>query len=443
MFPHFALRDGVLPLVYRPQIAKRILAGSNTHLLISHPVAYRARAIRACNFCVLPGFSIHGRAMRVRNFTVKSHCSYRRIARTFSIAALGLLTAVLTACGGSSNGNKIYVVGLGTPNVQILAVASSGGLTADTTNLAGTGSRPNAIILARHFAYVLDSTGGVQPGGISEYTISGSGILAAARTSVALSSSTVNATPPKTGLNPLSMVMDSNGKFVFVANQGSNTISVYSVDSSTGLLTEITGSPFATAAGPSGLAMTGNTLFVANQVAGTVSVYSVDQTSGSLTQSAGSPFAAGTSPTALDVDSGGKFLYVADMAANSVLAFSIGSSGQLSTISGSPIAAGTAPVNVRVVGSSVYVANSGSGNVSGYSIGGSGALTAISGSPFTAGANPVYIASASSGALLFVANQGSNSISEFQVGSGGALTAVSGSPFTTVVGNPAAIVSNF
>ena len=119
------------------------------------------------------------------------------------------------------------------------------------------------------------------------------------------------------------MVMHSNGKFVFVANQGSNSISVFSVDGSTGLLTEITGSPFATAAGPSGLAMTGNTLFVANQGAGTVSVYTVDQASGNLTQAAGSPFAAGTSPTALDVDSSGKFLYVADLATNSVLAFSI------------------------------------------------------------------------------------------------------------------------
>jgi 6-phosphogluconolactonase len=359
------------------------------------------------------------------------------------MAVLGLLSVVWTACGGSSNGSKIYVVGLGTPNVQIFAASSSGGLTADTTNLAGTGSRPDAIILAHHFAYVLDSAGGVQPGGISEYTVGGSGTLSAARTAIALSSTTVTATPPKTGLNPLSMVMDSKGKFVFVANQGSNSVSAFSVDGSTGLLTEITGSPFATAAGPSGLATTGNTLFVANQGAGTVSVYTIDQSSGNLTQASGSPFAAGTSPTALDVDSSGKFLYVADQATNSLLAFSVGGSGQLSSISGSPVAAGTAPVNVRVIGSSVYVANSGSGNVSGYSIGGSGALTAISGSPFSAGANPVYIASDKSGTPVFVANQGSNNISEFQVGGGGALTAVSGSPFATVVGNPSAIASNF
>ena len=160
--------------------------------------------------------------MRVRAIKVESQRGIRRTSRTFSIAALVLLTAALTACGGSSNGSKIYVVGLGTPNVQILAVSSSGGLTADTTNLAGTGSQPDAIILAGHFAYVLDSTGGIQPGGISEYAISGSGTLSAARTATALGTATLTATPPKTGLNPLSMAIHSNGKFVFVANRGSN-----------------------------------------------------------------------------------------------------------------------------------------------------------------------------------------------------------------------------
>ena len=380
--------------------------------------------------------------MRGRVVAVEPQRSVRWTARAFFLAVLVLLTVALTACGGSSNGKKIYVVGLGTPNVQIFGVSGSGGLTADTTNLTGTGSRPNAVILTRHFAYVLDSTGGAQPGGISEYTISSKGTLAAARTAQALSTTTVNATPPKTGLNPLSMVIDSNGKFVFVANQGSNSVSVYSVDGGTGLLTEITGSPFATAAGPSSLAITGSTLFVANQGAGMVSVYTTDKTSGSLTQVSGSPFAAGTSPASLDIDPSGKFLYAADRATNSVLAMSIGGSGQLSLI-GSPTAAGTTPVHVKVVGNSVYVANFGSGDVSGYSIGGSGALAPISGSPFSAGGNPAYIAAAGSGGLVFVANQGSNNISVFSVGSGGALSQASGSPFAAVVGSPSAIASNF
>lgn len=365
------------------------------------------------------------------------------IGRVAGAAVALLLIAALVACGGSSGGGpKIYVVGLGASNVEIFTSSDSGVLTADMTDLAGTGSRPDAIVLNSHYAYVLDSTGGAQPGGVSEYTVGGKGTLSAARTALALSNNNISATPPKTGLNPAAMVEDSKGQYVFVANQGSNSISVFTVDSKIGLLTEISGSPFTTGAGPSGLAITGNTIFVANQGAGTVSAYNFDQATGSLTQVSGSPFSAGTSPSALDLDSTGKFLFVADQAANSVLAFSV-SSGQLSAVSGSPFAAGTAPVNVRVAGSSVYVANSGSGNISGFSIGSGGALAAISGSPFAAGTNPVYIASANSGKLLFVANQGSDAVSAFSVGGGGALSAVNGSPFSAATGSPAAIVSNF
>jgi 6-phosphogluconolactonase len=381
--------------------------------------------------------------MRVRGITVEPRCNFLPV-RIFSAAAVALVLAALTACG-SSAGRKLNVVGLGSSDVQMFAVSDSGVLTADTTHFAGTGSRPDAIVLNRHFAYVLDSAGGAQPGAISEYTVGSSGALSATNLTTAASTAAVAATPPKTGLNPVAMIVESTGKFVCVANQGSNSISVFSIDGSTGLLTEVTGSPFPTAAGPSGLASTANLLFVANRDAGEVSVYTLDATSGKLTAASGSPFAAGTSPAALDVDPSGKFLYVADQASNNVLAFGIsGSSGQLAAISGSPFAAGTTPVYVRVVGSSVYVANTGSGNVSAFSINsGSGALAPISGSPFAAGTNPVYIASGNSGRLLFVANQGSDNISAFQAGGGGALSPVSGSPFATIAAGPSAIASNF
>jgi 6-phosphogluconolactonase (cycloisomerase 2 family) len=375
--------------------------------------------------------------MRTR---IESPCGIARIV-VIATAAVVLLAMALTGCGSSSHAKKIYVVGVGTPNVEMFDVSSSGMLTANTS-FAGTGGQPDAIIVGRKFAYVLDSSGASQPGGITEYLVAGTGTLSSARTSQVLSTTTLSATPPKTGINPLAMVIDANSKFVFVANQASDSISVFSVDSGTGLLTEVTGSPFATAAGPSGLAIVSNSLFVANQGAGAVSVYTFDQTSGSLTQVSGSPIAAGTSPTALDVDSAGKFLFVADPASNGVLAFSV-SGNSLTPVAGSPFAAGTTPVHLRIVGSSVFVANSGSGNISAFTIGSSGALTPVSGSPFSAGSNPVYIASVSGGTQLFVANQGTNNISAFQVGSGGILTAVSGSPFSTALSGLSAIAGNF
>jgi 6-phosphogluconolactonase len=358
--------------------------------------------------------------------------------RVVSIAVLLLPFGVYVACGGGSAA-KLYVVGLGLSDVQSFSVSSSGTLSADTT-VVGTGSRPDAIVLTRHFAYVLNAASAAQPGSISEFTVSSKGAFSQARTTTVLSNTTLSATPPKTGLNPLAMAADAKTQFIFVANQGSNSISEYSIDGSTGLLTEATGSPFATGAGPSGLAVVSSTLFVANQGAGTISIYSFDQ-NGALT-AAGSPVAAGVAPTALDVDSGGKFLYAADQGANTVLAFTI-SGSSLAPVSGSPFAAGTTPVHVRVIGSSVFVANAGSNNVSAYSIsGGSGALAAVSGSPFAAGTTPAFTVSGSAGKTLYVANQGSNNISAFQIGSGGALSAVSGSPFATLAAGPTALASN-
>ncbi len=359
--------------------------------------------------------------------------------RLFCLVGIVALLAIEFVACGSGSSPKLYVVGLGFADVQSFSITGSGALTADTA-VAGVGGQPTAILLNRHHAYVLNSASLSQPGSITELNVGGKGALSAARTATALSNTTLSATPPATGLNPSAMATDPANKFVFVANRGSNSVSVYQVDSSTGLLTEVSGSPFTTGALPSGVAATSGAIIVANQGAGTVSVYTFDQ-NGKLTL-AGAPVAAGTAPGSVDVDSSGKLVYVADSAGNAVVAFTL-SGNTLSAVAGSPFGAGTAPVHVRVAGSNLFVANAGSNNISVFAINtSSGVLTAASGSPFGAGTAPVYTAAGNSGKTLFVANQGSNNISVFQVGSGGALSAVSGSPFATLAASPSALAAS-
>ena len=76
-----------------------------------------------------------------------------------------------------------------------------------------------------------------------------------------------------------------------------NNITAYSIDASTGILTEIAGSPFAAGSIPFLMTadLSGKFLYVANKGGG-VSAYTLDLATGSLTPISGSPFPAGTAP---------------------------------------------------------------------------------------------------------------------------------------------------
>src|SRR5262245_5502439 len=80
--------------------------------------------------------------------------------------------------------------------------------------------------------------------------------------------------------------------FAYVSNADSNTITAYSVDSATGLLKPISGSPFAGLNGPLGLALSPNSdlLAVGNFNVGGISVFKVNKATGALSAVANSPF---------------------------------------------------------------------------------------------------------------------------------------------------------
>jgi 6-phosphogluconolactonase (cycloisomerase 2 family) len=237
------------------------------------------------------------------------------------------------------------------------------------------------------------------------------------------------------GTKPAGLTVTPGGKFLYVANSGSATVSAFAVNTRNGQFSQVVGSPFAVGTTPSATATdpSGKFLYVANTASGSVSAFTVNTTTGALTAVTGSPFTAGTSPEALAVDSSGKFLLTANNGSNNISVYSInGSSGALTQVSGSPFAAGTAPAAIVVTPADefVYVANNGSNNVSGYLLNTTtGALTAVAGSPFSAGMKPSAVAVDPSTKFAYVANSGSNNVSEYLINSTtGALTPVSGSP---------------
>ena len=190
-----------------------------------------------------------------------------------------------------------------------------------------------------------------------------------------------------------------SSRIAYVANSGSNNVFGYMI-STNGALTTIIGSPFSGVTAPSAVTVSANATFVyvTNQGgANSVSAFTVNSTTAELTLVANSPFAAGINPSAVTVSPNGNFLYVANGGSNNVSAFTIdGATGALT--SPATIAAGTSPSGVSIDpnGLFLYVTNSGSNNVSAYTItAGTGALTPVSGAlgnPFSAGATPSGIA---------------------------------------------------
>lgn len=80
-----------------------------------------------------------------------------------------------------------------------------------------------------------------------------------------------------------------------------------------------------------------------------MSAYSINSSTGALTAVAGSPFAAGTNPSSVAVDKTGSFLYVTNAGNNNVSAYSINAAtGGLTSVGGSPFTSGTNPVSIAI-----------------------------------------------------------------------------------------------
>jgi 6-phosphogluconolactonase (cycloisomerase 2 family) len=138
---------------------------------------------------------------------------------------------------------------------------------------------------------------------------------------------------------------------------------------------------------------------------------------GVLTPLSGSPFAAGIKPSAIASDSSSAHVYVTDFMAGDVLAYSVASgTGALSPISGSPFHAGNQPsaIVVDTAYPYAYVANSQDSNVTAYSISSSGALSSIG--TYATGLQPLAIGiDPSTEHFLYTINFLDNTVSGFQL----------------------------
>jgi 6-phosphogluconolactonase (cycloisomerase 2 family) len=367
----------------------------------------------------------------------------------------GALAAVGPPVGAGTNpvwvtvdpsGQFAYVANFSSNNVSAFAINSStGALTALPQGPVAARSAPDSVAItggnpltsAPQFAYV--SNNGTNS--VSAFTINaGTGAL-----------TTVPGSPFDEGgaaRNPVSVTADPSGRFVYVANSNSINVSAFTVDSSTGALAPVPGSPFGTSPGtsPESVAVdpSGQFMYVAN-ASNSVSAFAIDISTGALATVPGSPFAenGGASGSfSVTADPSDQFVYVANFNSNNVSGFRINpSTGVLTSVPFSPFSAGNGPLSLTAdpTGKFVYVANSASNNVSVLPLIPSSGALAAPGLSFPVGSRPSSVTVDPTGQFVYVANFNSNNVSAFTINpSTGGLVAVLGSPFA-VGTNPSSL----
>jgi 6-phosphogluconolactonase (cycloisomerase 2 family) len=242
-----------------------------------------------------------------------------------------------------------------------------------------------------------------------------------------------------TGTMPTFLTMHPSGKFLYSVNTGTNEITLFRLNTSTGAVSAtVTG--IAACPAPAYLQFTSDGKFgyVTCETTSAVVAYSVDATTGALTAVSGSPFAVGGGRVrGLAITPDNKYLYVSDRDAtpSGITGFTITSTtGALSKITGSPFSGEfLSSLVVDKSGKYLFAASSSDTVVSAYSINAStGAITFLADTDTTISGVVVWTLDPT-GTYLY-GGAGGSSIFGFKLNTtNGALSAISGMPITTAL----------
>jgi len=237
------------------------------------------------------------------------------------------------------------------------------------------------------------------------------------------------------------MVVDPQGRFAYVANLVSNasdlsTISMYTINSTSGVLTPTEPATVPTGWFPQGIAIDplGRFVYTANTDDSTVSMFTVNQTTGVLSPT--TPASVSTmipgellsEPGFLTVDPTGNFLYVSalDSDGATVSMFTINqTTGLLTPTSPATVYTDGIPFQVVVApfGKFAYVVNNMAGGdmpvaVSEYTVDSATGILTESSSYATAGNAPTAIAVDPTSKYAYVVNRNDNTVSMYTIDPG-------------------------
>ena len=254
----------------------------------------------------------------------------------------------------------------------------NGNLTTAATNAPFSfGYQPIAMAVtpANTFLYAV-SNPGVSTGYLYGYSVGTGGAL-----------NILSSGKPLVTESAVSLAVSPDGKWLFVLDANSLTLSEYSINTSTGAVTFATTGGITPGAGTTGyasinvaVAPTGDYLAVALGTGG-LQTFAFDTTTGVLTpQTPLAPVNSQTGIYAVAIDAN-DYLYAA--ATNGLAVFSVTTGGVPTALKTYTAGTGPRSVTVNKASTYVYVGNKVDGTISGFSIAANAVLTAIPGSPFT------------------------------------------------------------
>ncbi len=241
-------------------------------------------------------------------------------------------------------------------------------------------------------------------------------------------------------------LLAQNQRFLYVANwdPSSNSISGFSVDPTTGLLTPLPGFPVPANGLPRHFAVHPNNkfLYLSNEQAAAIYAYSIDPATGGLTAIPGSPFPAGPGSAWVILDPSGRFAYINSYLSNSVYGYTVDSStGALTPIPGSPfpaqgVSGRDEPGDLATdpAGKFLFTPNYRSSTLTVYSINQvTGALQFVPGSPFPTPNSPGLGSGTTdpTGRFFYLTDLYLNEVDAWTINASGSLTSIPGSPFST------------
>jgi 6-phosphogluconolactonase len=209
-------------------------------------------------------------------FKVVKHRTLKAIAGSpYPVTCPGLFCGP-NPIAATIRGKTLYMVDTWGWVVSTFGIGKGGALT-QTASVA-TDASPIDLALAPDggHLFVSDQHNSVT----SSYTVHGATVVP------------VKGSPFKNDGGPAGVAMTPDGKYLYSAGQSDSTISAFSIKG--GKPKTVSGSPFADAnGGPVALAIdsSGKYLFAANAASVTVAIYAIDSSTGKLAPIAGSPFA--------------------------------------------------------------------------------------------------------------------------------------------------------